>query len=129
MHSIIEHCSFEWMKKNATKSVPLDGSFWDAWTEVFINTGVNGCWANALTAKEATEYGGACCGATGLQVRALARHWRRTATVCVRIAPGASAARWMNETYGFNKPNITRSLPLKLSLERWAEPQGIVRCK
>jgi hypothetical protein len=68
MRSIIEHCSFEWMKKNDAKSVPLDGSFLNAWTEVFINTGVNGCWANALTAKEATEYGGACCGATGLQV-------------------------------------------------------------
>jgi aryl sulfotransferase len=28
--SIIEYCSFDWMKRNATKSVPLGGAFWDA---------------------------------------------------------------------------------------------------
>ena len=44
------------MKKNATKSVPLGGAFWDAGAEVFINKGVNGRWANVLTAAESAEY-------------------------------------------------------------------------
>jgi aryl sulfotransferase len=54
--AILEHCSFDWMKKNAVKSVPLGGAFWDAGAEVFINQGVNGRWADILTAEEAAEY-------------------------------------------------------------------------
>jgi len=54
--AILEHCSFEWMKRNATKSVPLGGLFWDAGAGVFINKGVNGRWADVLTAEEAVEY-------------------------------------------------------------------------
>jgi aryl sulfotransferase len=27
---ILEYCSFDWMKRNASKSVPLGGAFWDA---------------------------------------------------------------------------------------------------
>lgn len=30
---MLEHCSFDWMKANATKSVPLGGAFWDAGAE------------------------------------------------------------------------------------------------
>jgi aryl sulfotransferase len=54
--AILEHCSFEWMKQNATKSVPLGGAFWDAGAEVFINKGVNGRWSDTLTPEECTEY-------------------------------------------------------------------------
>jgi aryl sulfotransferase len=54
--AILEHCSFEWMKKNATKSVPLGGAFWDAGAEVFINKGVNGRWSDTLTPKESADY-------------------------------------------------------------------------
>jgi len=54
--SILEYCSFEWMKKNATKSVPLGGAFWDAGAEVFINKGVNGRWTDTLTPEEVAEY-------------------------------------------------------------------------
>jgi aryl sulfotransferase len=53
---IVEYCSFDWMKKNATKSVPLGGAFWDAGAEVFINKGVNGRWVDTLTAAEVEEY-------------------------------------------------------------------------
>jgi aryl sulfotransferase len=53
---ILEHCSFEWMKKNATKSVPLGGAFWDAGAEVFIHKGLNGRWKETLTASESAEY-------------------------------------------------------------------------
>jgi aryl sulfotransferase len=54
--AILKHCSFEWMKKNATKSVPLGGAFWDAGAEVFINKGVNGRWSDALTTEDIAEY-------------------------------------------------------------------------
>lgn len=54
--AVLEHCSFEWMKKNATKSVPLGGAFWDAGAQVFINKGVNGRWVDTLTPEESDEY-------------------------------------------------------------------------
>lgn len=54
--TIIEYCSFDWMKKNATKSVPLGGAFWDAGAQVFINKGVNGRWRDTLTQEEIAEY-------------------------------------------------------------------------
>jgi aryl sulfotransferase len=54
--AIVRHCSFDWMKKNATKSVPLGGAFWDAGAEVFINKGVNGRWRDTLTPDESAEY-------------------------------------------------------------------------
>ena len=55
-HRILEHCSFDWMKKNATKSVPLGGAFWDAGAEVFINKGVNGRWRDLLSEADSAEY-------------------------------------------------------------------------
>jgi aryl sulfotransferase len=53
---ILEYCSFDWMKRNATKSVPLGGAFWDAGAQVFINRGVNGRWAETLTPEDVAEY-------------------------------------------------------------------------
>lgn len=53
---ILEYCSFDWMKANATKSVPLGGAFWDAGAQVFINKGVNGRWHNTLTAADVAAY-------------------------------------------------------------------------
>lgn len=54
--AIVKYCSFDWMKQNATKSVPLGGAFWDAGAKVFINKGVNGRWADTLTKAEVSEY-------------------------------------------------------------------------
>jgi len=54
--AIVEYCSFDWMKRHATQSVPLGGAFWDAGAEVFINKGVNGRWADTLTPEEVAEY-------------------------------------------------------------------------
>ena len=54
--TILEYCSFDWMKKNAVKSVPLGGAFWDAGAEVFINKGVNGRWKDKLTDAESSAY-------------------------------------------------------------------------
>ena len=53
---ILEYCSFDWMKRNATKSVPLGGAFWDAGAQVFINKGTNGRWVGTLTPEDVAEY-------------------------------------------------------------------------
>lgn len=53
---IVKYCTFDWMKQNATKSVPLGGAFWDGGAETFINKGVNGRWADTLTAADTAEY-------------------------------------------------------------------------
>ncbi len=54
--AILEHCSFQWMKTNATKCVVGGGVFWDAGPGVFINKGVNGRWRDILTPEESIEY-------------------------------------------------------------------------
>ncbi len=74
---IQEYCSFDWMKKNAGKSVPLGGAFWDGGAEVFINKGVNGRWTNTLTAEDIAEY----------ETRTV-REW------------GAECARWLSHGRG-----------------------------
>lgn len=53
---MVEYCSFDWMKRNATQSVPLGGAFWDGGAETFIHKGVNGRWADTLTAEGCAEY-------------------------------------------------------------------------
>lgn len=53
---MVEQCSFEWMKKNATKSTPLGGAFWDGGAETFVHKGVNGRWKDTLGAEECAEY-------------------------------------------------------------------------
>jgi aryl sulfotransferase len=54
--AIVEYCSFDWMKKNATRSVPLGGAFWDAGAEVFIHKGVNGRWRDTLSDADCAAY-------------------------------------------------------------------------
>jgi aryl sulfotransferase len=54
--SILEHCSFSYMKANATASVPLGGAFWDGGAETFINQGQNGRWRDTLSQEESEAY-------------------------------------------------------------------------
>ena len=54
--SILEHCSFEYMKENAVKSVPLGGAFWDGGAKTFIHKGVNGRWRDILEQNLSSEY-------------------------------------------------------------------------
>jgi aryl sulfotransferase len=54
--TMVEHCSFDWMKANATKSTPLGGAFWDGGAQVFVNKGTNGRWRDALTAENVARY-------------------------------------------------------------------------
>lgn len=53
---ILLHCSFDYMKANATKSTPLGGVFWDGGAQVFINKGVNGRWTERLTEEDVKRY-------------------------------------------------------------------------
>jgi len=53
---ILEHCSFDYMKANAAKSVPLGGAFWDAGAQVFIHKGVNGRWTERLPEEDRRRY-------------------------------------------------------------------------
>lgn len=54
--AMVEHCSFAWMKANATASAPLGGLFWDGGAQVFINKGTNGRWREVLTEDDNRRY-------------------------------------------------------------------------
>lgn len=53
---ILKCCGFEYMKANATKSVPLGGAFWDGGAEVFIHKGQNNRWADVLSSADCQAY-------------------------------------------------------------------------
>ena len=55
-HEILQHCSFDYTKANATPSVPLGGAFWDGGAEQFIYKGVNGRWRELLNSTEIKKY-------------------------------------------------------------------------
>lgn len=54
--AILHHCSFDYMKENATASVPLGGAFWDGGARTFIHKGVNGRWKDSLPPEASAEY-------------------------------------------------------------------------
>jgi aryl sulfotransferase len=54
--AIVEHASFDYMKRNAAKSVPLGGAFWDGGAQTFIHKGTNGRWRDVLSAEEIGRY-------------------------------------------------------------------------
>ncbi|NVK43522.1 MAG: sulfotransferase domain-containing protein [Oceanospirillaceae bacterium] len=54
--AILHHCSFDYMKANATRSVPLGGAFWEGGAETFIHKGVNGRWREVLAAEQVAAY-------------------------------------------------------------------------
>ena len=54
--AILEHCSFDYMKRNAAKSAPAGGVFWDGGAETFINKGSNGRWRDVLSVAESQHY-------------------------------------------------------------------------
>lgn len=53
---ILLHCSFDYMKANATRSVPLGGAFWDGGAQTFIHKGTNGRWREVLSDAESAKY-------------------------------------------------------------------------
>jgi aryl sulfotransferase len=52
--AILEHCSFDYMKTHASKSVP--DIFWEGGARTFINKGTNGRWRDVLTAADCRQY-------------------------------------------------------------------------
>ncbi len=54
--AILEHCSFDYMKTNATKSTPMGGAFWDGGAQTFVNKGINGRWRETLSEEESLKY-------------------------------------------------------------------------
>ncbi len=54
--AILTHCSFDYMKQHASKSVPLGGAFWDGGSQTFIHKGVNGRWKDILSQEDSERY-------------------------------------------------------------------------
>jgi aryl sulfotransferase len=50
--AILEHCRFESMKQQATKSVPGGDMFWEEGAQTFIYQGTNGRWCEVMTQAE-----------------------------------------------------------------------------
>jgi aryl sulfotransferase len=54
--AILEHCSFDYMKKHASKVVPLGGTTFHGGARTFIHKGTNGQWRDTLTTEEIQQY-------------------------------------------------------------------------
>lgn len=54
--SIVEHCSFDYMKEKGAQSVPQGGAFWDGGAKTFVHKGTNGRWCDGLTVDDLLEY-------------------------------------------------------------------------
>jgi aryl sulfotransferase len=54
--SLIEHCSFDYMKRHADTVAPLGGAIFEGGGAAFINKGVNGRWRDVLSAEESAAY-------------------------------------------------------------------------
>ncbi|HEY0647024.1 sulfotransferase domain-containing protein [Phenylobacterium sp.] len=54
--TILEHCSFDYMKRNAANVAPLGGAIFEGGATTFINKGVNGRWRDVLTAEDCARY-------------------------------------------------------------------------
>lgn len=55
---IVERCTFDYMKNNAEKVVPMAGAVFDGGGKTFINKGVAGRWRDILTTDDITKYEG-----------------------------------------------------------------------
>jgi aryl sulfotransferase len=54
--AILEHCSFDYMKRNAELAAPLGGTFWEGGARTFIHKGTNGRWRDVLSREECRRY-------------------------------------------------------------------------
>ena len=77
--TIVEHCTFDYMKRHATKTVPLGGAFWEGGAETFIHKGANGRWRDLLSAEDSRRYA-----ATAIE---------KLGADCARWLAGGSAAQ------------------------------------
>ena len=56
MEDILHHCSFDYMKHNASAATPLGGAFWDGGAKTFIHKGTNGRWKDELPQADSARY-------------------------------------------------------------------------
>ena len=54
--AIVEHCSFDWMKANADRVVPMAGDVFEGGARTFINKGSNQRWKDVLSDADIAEY-------------------------------------------------------------------------
>ena len=54
--SILLHCSFDYMKVHAPKTVPFNGALWEGGIQSFIYKGTNGRWSEVLDSDEILKY-------------------------------------------------------------------------
>jgi aryl sulfotransferase len=54
--TIVEHCTFDWMKAHADRIAPVGGIFWEGGATTFINRGTNGRWRDLLTKQDVEAY-------------------------------------------------------------------------
>jgi aryl sulfotransferase len=55
-NDILEHCSFDYMKNNSDKIVPLAGAVFNGGSKTFINKGTNKRWKDVLTKEDNERY-------------------------------------------------------------------------
>lgn len=53
---LVEHCTFDYMKRNAAKAAPLGGAIFEGGADSFIFKGTNGRWREQLTAQDIAAY-------------------------------------------------------------------------
>ena len=53
---MVLHCTFNYMKNNATKSTPLGGSLWEGGAATFVNKGENKRWTQTLKPEDVAAY-------------------------------------------------------------------------
>ena len=82
---ILEHCSFDWMKRNAAQAAPLGGVFWDGGAESFIHKGTNGRWRDTLTVEDNRRYGARAHAELGAE----AARWLATGQMPAELATAA----------------------------------------
>lgn len=54
--TLVEHCSFEYMKAHAGAVAPLGGAIFDGGASAFINKGNNGRWRDVLSPEDSAAY-------------------------------------------------------------------------
>lgn len=53
---LVEHCTFDYMKRNAPAFAPLGGAVFEGGATTFINKGTNGRWRDVLSPAESLAY-------------------------------------------------------------------------
>jgi aryl sulfotransferase len=54
--TIVEHCTFDYMKAHAEQMAPLGGAIFEEGAKTFIHKGVNGRWRDVLSPEESAAY-------------------------------------------------------------------------